>query len=577
MRFIYSNRELHKPLFALVIGLGVIGIEPLPDSDFKLWFLDHRGVSHSLLAAVSVGGILAFCGWVGGAQVCTGLASILSATSEVITTVATTLQSVAGPEAAGRAVAGIAGLLGQVAGILAWTGSQLQGLTRWTVAGIGFVIGAGGILVHLLGDVITVSGIQPLLPFSSRQISLSSLRANSTLANTGLFAVGVLAVAVVLATTVAGIGVAVTPADLAPVGVAAGQSANQTGNHTQPAPNATAAVELDSSNTTTAQTVVVSKVRLPNGGFVAVHDGAYAQAGLLRQSAVTVSQYLSPGVHRNVTIPVKHGVPGIAGNSTRLNFTRTNLSVVAYRDTNNNTQYDFAATYGSADTPYQTPSGGTVADTETVVLEANVQRANQRSQTEPVRVRFTDQQLRHAGGSPVLTVENATLPKGGFIAIHDKRYLGPTRNPLDSAIGISGYLKPGSHQNVTVRLVNGSVTETQTLVAVAYLDTDGDHRYDFVTTGGKTDYSYVTRQNGSTVIVNDTATIRVPQSQQAQTGSSTPTPTATSESSTVTPGAKSGRSGGILEGVPLLFIVALGAAFGVVILLLFIGRGNRRQ
>jgi membrane-bound metal-dependent hydrolase YbcI (DUF457 family) len=565
----YGLLEAHKPLLALIIALGVLAVEPLPDFDFKLPFLNHRGSSHSLFAAVSIGGIIALCGWFVGAQVVTVLASVLSATSEVVTTVATSLESLASPETIGSIVAWIVGLLTEVVANLDWIVSQLQGLDRQTIAGVGFLIGAGGILVHLLGDVLTVSGIRPFLPFSDWKLSVSPLHAKSTLANTGFFAVGVLAVAVVLATTVAGIAVA--PAQLSPIGIAAGQTTTQAANQTA---NHTATVELDSNNTT-ANTVVVSKVRLPEGGFIGVHDGAYAQAGLLRQSTVTVSKYFPPGVYRNVTIPVERGVPGISANTTRLNFTRTNLSVAVYQDTNNNTQYDFAATYGSTDTPYQTRDEP-VVDTETVVIEQNVQQVNQRPQTDPVRVQFKNQQVSHVDGHPVLTVQNATLPKGGFVVIHDKRYLGETRDPLNSAIGISGYLTPGVHRNVTVRLVNGSVSETQTLVAVAYLDTDGDHRYDFVTTGGETDYSYVTRQNGSTVIVNDTATVRVPQSQQAQTDSSTPTPTTTSESSTVTPGAKSDRNGGLLADLPLLLIVALGAAFVAVVLLLLIGRGRGR-
>jgi inner membrane protein len=52
------------------------------------------------------------------------------------------------------------------------------------IIGLGFTIGAFGICVHLAGDIITVSGIQPFLPFSRQRISLTNLRAASTLANT---------------------------------------------------------------------------------------------------------------------------------------------------------------------------------------------------------------------------------------------------------------------------------------------------------------------------------------------------------------------------------------------------------
>src|SRR5699024_728897 len=99
-----------------------------------------------------------------------------------------------------------ADLFRTIADGLSWISTQLQGLDRQLVAEYGFAIGTGGILVHLLGDVITVSGIRPLLPISSQRVSLSSLRANSTLGNTGLFAGGVIAIAVVLSLTVGGAG-----------------------------------------------------------------------------------------------------------------------------------------------------------------------------------------------------------------------------------------------------------------------------------------------------------------------------------------------------------------------------------
>jgi hypothetical protein len=142
----YGLLEAHKPLLALIISLGVLAIEPLPDYDFKVWFLDHRGVSHSLFAAVAIGGFLALCGWFVGMQGVTALASVLGVTTEVVTTVATSLESFASPDTIGSIVAWIVGLLTEVVANLDWIVSQLQGLDRQTIAGVGFVIGAGGIL-----------------------------------------------------------------------------------------------------------------------------------------------------------------------------------------------------------------------------------------------------------------------------------------------------------------------------------------------------------------------------------------------------------------------------------------------
>ncbi len=52
--------------------------------------------------------------------------------------------------------------------------------------------------MHLTGDVITVGGIHPFLPFSRRRSSLSRLRVASTLANTVFLSLGVLAMGTVI-------------------------------------------------------------------------------------------------------------------------------------------------------------------------------------------------------------------------------------------------------------------------------------------------------------------------------------------------------------------------------------------
>lgn len=139
-----------------VVGLvGILAVEPLPDHDHWLPGLRHRGTSHSLLAAVVVGGVLGTLGWVVGARV----ASLLARGD----------------------CAGVAWL----AGLCAVDGPSL--------AAIGAAVGSGGVLVHLLGDALTVAGIRPLLPVSRWRCSLSSVRADDALANTGLLVAGVCA------------------------------------------------------------------------------------------------------------------------------------------------------------------------------------------------------------------------------------------------------------------------------------------------------------------------------------------------------------------------------------------------
>jgi hypothetical protein len=332
----------------------------------------------------------------------------------------------------------------------------------------------------------------------------------------------------VIVVSVLGTGfVAGTPSGFG-AGTAAAQTDTQSQNQTAPT------VEIDSTNNTTAETIVVSKARLPEGGFVAIHSEAYTR-GIFHGSEISVSQYLSAGTHRNIEIPVNRSIPG-ANNVSRLNATRTNLSAVVYRDTNDNQQFDFSTSFGSTDEYYQASQSEAVSDTELVALGDNIRTARQRSQAAPASLQFTDQQLQRSNGSTTLTIEQVTLSEGGFIGVHDQRYLPPTNDPLNSTVGLSRYLSPGTHRNVTVELPRGSVTQNQTLLAIPYLDTDGDRTYDYVESGGEVDYAYIARQSGSTTVINETAEIRVPESlrstQTAQTTVAPGTQTTTAVSAT---------------------------------------------
>lgn len=155
-----------RPFLALV-AWGVIWIEPLPDLDLRTPLLAHRKTSHSLFAAGVVGGCCAGLGWLVGTCITKPLLPWLR--TAVLT----------GPQWG------------------TWTATHFAVLDPASLALIGFCVGAGGIVLHLLGDVITVSGIQPLLPFSRWNVSLSPLRAANTFVNSGLFALGVLAIVAV--------------------------------------------------------------------------------------------------------------------------------------------------------------------------------------------------------------------------------------------------------------------------------------------------------------------------------------------------------------------------------------------
>ena len=124
-----------------------------------------------------------------------------------------------------------------------------------------------------------------------------------------------------------------------------------------------------------------------------------------------------------------------------------------------------------------------------------------------------------SNGSTV-TVENATLPEGGFVALHDSEYLDG-RAPADSSvIAVSKYLSPGNYTNVTVEISNAPpgnypglnqsrLNTSQALTAVVYRDSDSNRRFDYVRTVGENDTAY---ESGGEPI-SDAASIRIPSSE----------------------------------------------------------------
>ena len=307
---------------------------------------------------------------------------------------------------------------------------------------------------------------------------------------------------VVVVSVLGGGVVASTSSNLSPATASAqSQAQTQTGNQTS------ATVELDNSSATTATTIAISQVNLPEGGFVAIHDEAYT-SGVVHGSEITVSKYLDSGTHENVQVPVNRSVPG-GNNVSQLNATQANLTAVIYRDTNDNQQFDFSKSFGETDEAYQKNETTAVSDTEFVALEENKQIAQQRSQSAPASLQFNSQRLRQTSNGQQLTLDRANLSEGGFIAVHDQRYLPPTNNPLSSTIGLSRYLEAGTHQNITIRVTDGAINRTQTVVAIPYQDTNGNERFDYVESGGEADYAYLSQKSGTATIINQTAQVRV--------------------------------------------------------------------
>jgi membrane-bound metal-dependent hydrolase YbcI (DUF457 family) len=518
---------------ALLGLVGVLLVEPLPDNDMWIPFLDHRETSHSLLAALVVGGVIgAFGGFIGD-RVTVMLASTLAGldTSTV----------------------------GIFAGLFQWTAEQLRFLDGRTLAVFGFAVGVFGVFVHLLGDALTIAGIQPLLPLSRWRLSLSSLRADSTLANNVLLGFGVLVLAVVFLVTAPGIGVVGPPGDLAPIGVAAGQSQNASGT----------GVEF-ANQSSNGSAVVVESVTLSQPGFVAIHGAGYATGPAPAESSIiAVSERLPAGTHHNVTVDVSHAPPGNPPglNRSRLNESRT-LAAVVYRDTNSNQRFDFVRSFGKTDSAVV--SGGTVvSNTARVSVPTSPERT--------ASVTFRNQTLRNN----TLVVGRARLPEGGFIVAHNASYRR-TGDAVTSAVGVTGYLAPGNYTNLTVSLLPGALNSTQVVTIRPSLDTNNNQRYDYIRSGGFQDVAYETVNRSA--VVTDSALVRVPGSErltQTQTPGSTPAETATSspttsESTPTTRSTTRTASQGDVEGSDGLFnglgIMPAVAIIAVVVGIIAIGR-----
>ncbi len=108
-------------------------------------------------------------------------------------------------------------------------------------------------------------------------------------------------------------------------------------------------------------------------------------------------------------------------------------------------------------------------------------------------VTFDDQKT----SGKTVTVKSVTMPKGGFVAIHDSSL--NNGEVLKSVIGVSDYLDAGTHTDVGVKLfdVDGQdfsdgmkLKNDQSLIAMPHLDTNGNENYDFVSSGGKADGPY---------------------------------------------------------------------------------------
>lgn len=137
----------HLFAHAFIAGLVIVGLTRIPDWDIWMPFVEHRGITHTFLFAAGMGIVSGV-----------GLAGMVYMASDVITYY-----------------------------------FEYQA-TIWTVlinGAFGFAIGVLSVIAHLLADVITPAGIQPLQPFSDTRVRYPMAKASNPVANAVLFSMGV--------------------------------------------------------------------------------------------------------------------------------------------------------------------------------------------------------------------------------------------------------------------------------------------------------------------------------------------------------------------------------------------------
>ncbi|WP_128475966.1 DUF7282 domain-containing protein [Halorussus pelagicus] len=95
--------------------------------------------------------------------------------------------------------------------------------------------------------------------------------------------------------------------------------------------------------TSNGSAVTVQSVTIPEGGFVVVHDNGVVE-GEVVESILGVSDYVEPGAQENVTVELD---PSLTQSQQ--------LVAIAYRDSNDNQEFDLVTSNRTADGPYTQP------------------------------------------------------------------------------------------------------------------------------------------------------------------------------------------------------------------------------
>jgi flagellar protein FlaJ len=98
-------------------------------------------------------------------------------------------------------------------------------------------------------------------------------------------------------------------------------------------------------------------------------------------------------------------------------------------------------------------------------------------------------------GDRISNVESVDLSEGGFVAVYDDS----DGEGIDGQLlGHTGYLPPGTHENVVIPLQNAELTADTDVRIVVHHDTNGDERFGFAQSGpGQIDRPYEPLSDGA--------------------------------------------------------------------------------
>ncbi|NEU56392.1 hypothetical protein [Halorussus sp. MSC15.2] len=257
-------------------------------------------------------------------------------------------------------------------------------------------------------------------------------------------------------------------------------------------------VEATADTTTTETTTTVQNVTPTATTVENTTTAATTQA-------TTTEETVQAEVTATETVTTAEETTTVTETETTTTTTTENATATARAEV---TTTETTVTQTETATPTTTETATpTATETATATVTENATPTATTTQAEARTAHLTFER-QNSNGSTV-TVQSVTVPDGGFVVVHDTGVI--EGEVVESIVGVSDYLEPGTHRNVTVELAQ-PLNQSQRLVSIAYRDSNDNQEFDFVTSNRTADGPYTKVDskeavNAIAVIdVNETAT-----------------------------------------------------------------------